>query len=541
MSRVNFGSDHDYSLGSSKMIKSELHDSDCLRILGDITAHLAWGGGSEDALIGVVGALCRGLKSEDCWIWIRTPDGTEFRPVCAEGGARPPDGREREVREWINGPGFEVEGTLGVTMRIPLVHEGEKLGLLEATIPYLVDSARIRQVVTISANVLSPLLASAELSEDLASEVAMKTRETELQRRFTSKIIDSLPVGLYVIDRDYRIQAWNRKREMGNQGVERDEALGRHVFDVLHRQPRGLLQEEFDSVFRTGRIEQMEAESSSSGEPRYYRITKVPMRLNDDNITHVITIGEDITDWKTAQGQVAHAEKLAAIGQLAAGVMHELNNPLATIGACVEAVTVRAEDLDPSVRPGMEEYFRIIDSELGRCKAIVDGLLDFSRPKSRAMRSEQVNQIVEDALFLVKHHDRFKRIQLVRQLGDDLPEVLANREQLIQVFLALMLNAIDAMEGTGVLTVTTRLSHDESGGVAVSFADTGMGIPREDLPKIFEPFFTTKQPGRGTGLGLSICYGIVQQHGGVIRAESTMGQGSTFTVHLRPAQAEQDS
>jgi len=395
-------------------------------------------------------------------------------------------------------------------------------------------------VVGITANVLSPLLVSAELSEDLASEVALKTRETELQRRFTSKIIDSLPVGLYVIDRDYRIQAWNRKREMGNQGVERDEALGRHVFEVLHRQPRGLLQEEFDSVFHTGKIEQLEAESTASGEQRHYRITKVPMRLYDDEITHVITIGEDLTDWKTAQGQVTHAEKLAAIGQLAAGVMHELNNPLATIGACVEAVTVRSDELDDSVRSAMEEYFRIIESELGRCKAIIDGLLDFSRPKSRIMRSESVNQIVEDALFLVKHHDRFNRIQLVRQMDEDLPEVTANREQLIQLFLALMLNSIDAMEGTGVLTVTSWLAADESGVVAVSFDDTGMGIPRDDLPKIFEPFFTTKQPGRGTGLGLSICYGIVQQHGGRIRAESTMGQGSTFTVHLPVAASERD-
>jgi two-component system NtrC family sensor kinase len=461
--------------------------------------------------------------------------------VSAEGGASPPHEHEVRVKEWVGQPGFDEQISGGVTTRIPLVHEGERLGLLEATVPDVPNSRILREVVGITANVLSPLLASAELSEDLASEVALKTRETDLQRRFTSKIIDSLPVGLYVIDRDYTIQAWNRKREMGTQGIERDEALGRHVFEVLHRQPRGLLQEEFDSVFRTGKIEQLEAESLATGEQRHYRITKVPMRLYDDDITHVITIGEDLTEWKMAQGQVAHAEKLAAIGQLAAGVMHELNNPLATIGACVEAVTVRSDELAPSVRPAMEEYFRIIDSELARCKAIVDGLLDFSRPKSRVMRSESVNPIVEDALFLVKHHDRFKRIELIRKFGDDLPEVTANREQLIQVFLGLMLNSIDAMEGTGVLTVTTGFADDGSGGVAVVLRDTGMGIPRDDLPKIFEPFFTTKQPGRGTGLGLSICYGIVQQHGGVIRADSTIGQGSTFTVHLPVASSEREA
>ena len=522
------------------MTDSELLDLACMRILRDITSHLAWGGGSKEALVGAVGALCRGLRSEACWIWIRTADGTAYRAVCAEGGAVPPLDHADRVKEWVGQPAFDQQMPGGVTTRIPLVHDGEKLGLLEATVPSEPNSGMLREVVGITANVLSPLLASAELSENLASEVALKTRETELQRRFTSKIIDSLPVGLYVIDRDYTIQAWNRKREVGAQGIEREEALGRHVFDVLHRQPKGLLQQEFDSVFHTGKIEQLEAESAASGEQRHYRITKVPMRLDDDDITHVITIGEDLTDWKMAQGQVAHAEKLAAIGQLAAGVMHELNNPLATIGACVEAVTVRSDELAPSVRPAMEEYFRIIESELARCKAIVDGLLDFSRPKSRVMRSEPVNPIVEDALFLVKHHDRFRRIELVRQLGANLPEVTANREQLIQVFLGLMLNSIDAMEGTGVLTVTTEYADDGSGGVAVIFEDTGMGIPRDDLPKIFEPFYTTKQPGRGTGLGLSICYGIVQQHGGAIRAESTIGQGSTFTVQLPLAPAERE-
>jgi two-component system NtrC family sensor kinase len=212
--------------------------------------------------------------------------------------------------------------------------------------------------------------------------------------------------------------------------------------------------------------------------------------------------------------------------------MHELNNPLATIGACVEALTLRSSDVAEPVRQQLEEYLRIVDSELGRCKAIVDGLLDFSRPKSRMMSAAQVNQIVEDALFLVKHHDRFKRIELVRRLADDLPDIRANTEQLIQVFLALMLNAIDAMEGTGTLTVSTSLSDESENEVLVQFADTGMGIPPDDLPKIFEPFFSTKQPGRGTGLGLSICYGIVYQHRGRLQVDSALGRGSKFRVYL---------
>jgi two-component system NtrC family sensor kinase len=512
--------------------ESDVLDHPGLAVLEDVGWQLARGLGSEDVLVGVAGALNRRLQTDACVIWVRTPDGAAFRPVFADGMPYPPGDRADQVMQWVQGGPVEELDDGRWRIRIPLVHEGEHLGLLETAIRDSAESTVFRKVIGIVANILAPLLGSFELSEDLASEVAIRTRETEAQRRFTSKIIDSLPVGLYVIDRDYVIQAWNRKRETGKQGVDRDRAVGRSVFEVLHLQSRDLLRQEFDSVFRTGRIEQVEVQSSSSGEPRHYRITKVPMRLDDDEITHVITIGEDLTDWKMVQRQAAQTEKLAAVGQLAAGVMHELNNPLATIGACVEALTVRSEDLSESQRSSIEEYLRIVESELGRCKAIVDGLLDFSRPKSRMMREVQLNQVVEDALFLVKHHDRFKRIRLDRQLGAHLPSVMANSEQLVQVFLALMLNAIDAMEGTGVLTVTTGISLDSEGEIVVEFTDTGMGIPADELPKIFEPFFSTKQPGRGTGLGLSICYGVVQQHGGRIEVDSAMGHGSTFRVYL---------
>src|SRR5207248_2743201 len=140
-----------------------------------------------------------------------------------------------------------------------------------------------------------------------------------------------LPPGLYVIDRTYRIRAWNRKRETGMQGVSREDAVGREIFDVLDRQPRDLLKREFDRVFDTGELQQVEMESQATGEARHYRITKIPMHQDGGAISHVITIGEDITEWRQAQQRLTETEKLAAVGQLAAGVMHEINNPLATI------------------------------------------------------------------------------------------------------------------------------------------------------------------------------------------------------------------
>ncbi len=500
-----------------------------LTALADVTSYLQTGLGSDEVLSGVVGALQRDLDLRECRIWLRDRAGTGYRALGA-AGAESPDARHAEqVKEWIKDP-LAGGSDAKLHLRFPLFNDGDPIGLLEATTrdEALVDVER--RILNIVANILAPWLASTELSEDLAAEVAYRTREAEAQRRFISRIVDSLPVGLYVVDRDYRIQAWNTKREVGERGVSRDDVLGREVFEVMSRQPRDLLKEEFDNVFATGQMEQIEIGSTAFGELRYYRISKIPMRLHDDEITHVITIGEDITEWRNIQQQISQTEKLAAIGQLAAGVMHEINNPLATIGACSEALELRLEELPASARTGFEEYLRIIGSELDRCQDIVDGLLDFANPKAQAKTSASINTIVDDALFLIKHHDRFLRIHLVKRFEESLPEISVNSKQLIQLFLALMINAIDAMEEQGTLTVSTGMNPDRTDEVMVEFADTGEGIEREDLQKIFEPFYTTKETGRGSGLGLSICYGIVQQHRGRIIVDSQPGRGSTFRV-----------
>ena len=285
-------------------------------------------------------------------------------------------------------------------------------------------------------------------------------------------------------------------------------------------------------MLASGKMQVIEQESSASGDVRHYRITKIPMRLNDDEVTHIITIGEDITEWKNVQRQIAQSEKLAAIGQLAAGVMHEINNPLATIGACCEAVSAVAHDAPEAVQAGISEYVKIMDAEVQRCKHIVEGLLDMSRPRSGARATTDVNKVVEDTLFLLKHHERFKRIAIKRELAEGLPSVVGNGEQLIQVFMALMLNAMDAMDARGTLTVSTSKSAERADEVVIALSDTGKGIPRQDIQKIFEPFYTTKPQGRGTGLGLSICYSIVSDHRGRIEVDSELGRGSTFRVIL---------
>src|SRR5881296_2368387 len=351
-----------------------------LEVLAEVAKVLAAGrGGAKDGLIGVVGVLRRGLALRRCRLWLRSADGSRYIPIASPEDEIQLPGFTPPVGEWV-AAGPLLEGVAGGTLlRLPLVHEEEALGCFEVIIPQDRYERMAHDVLVVVAQMLAPVLAATELSQDLASEVALRTRELEAQRNFVARIIDSLPVGLYVIDRGYRIRAWNRKREAGTQGVSREDALGREVFEVLDRQPRELLKREFDRVFDSGELQQVEMESQASGETRYYRITKIPMRQDGHDISHVITIGEDITEWRQAQQRLTETEKLAAVGQLAAGVMHEINNPLATILACCEALALRTEELSAGDRHGYDEYLKIIDTEVQRCRRIVESLLDFSR------------------------------------------------------------------------------------------------------------------------------------------------------------------
>ncbi len=497
-----------------------------LEILAEVAKVLAAGRPGDEGLAGVVGVLRRGLALRRCCFLLRSADGSRFLPIASPEDEAQLPGFTSAVADWVaEGPHREsVAG--GTLLRLPLVHEAEALGCFEVIIPQGHHERMANDVLVVVAQMLAPVLAAHELSEDLASEVALRTRELEAQRNFAARIIDSLPVGLYVIDRGYRIRAWNRKREAGTQGVSREDALGREVFEVLDRQPRELLKLEFDRVFATGEIQTVEMDSQTTGEARHYRITKIPMRMDGEDISHVITIGEDVTAWRQAQQRLAQSEKLAAVGQLAAGVMHEINNPLATILACSEALALRFGEQD--------EYLKIIDTEVQRCRRIVEGLLDFSRPNKQSGHKApaDINAIIDQTLFLLKHHERFKWLTIERELEAGLPQFPADAERLVQCFMALMLNAMDAMNSRGVLTVRTHGNPQRSDEIMAEFIDTGTGIRQEDLPKIFEPFFTTKPQGRGTGLGLSVAYGIVEEHRGRIEVESQMGVGTNFKVFL---------
>ncbi len=224
--------------------------------------------------------------------------------------------------------------------------------------------------------------------------------------------------------------------------------------------------------------------------------------------------------------RIMESERLAHIGQLAAGVAHEINNPLQGIVTYSHLLLERA-----TVGNGTRESLEKIVQQADRCRGIIRGLLDFSRQRKPDKRISNVNRVLEECVSLVDQQALFINIRIVKHLSQDLPQVLMDPSQIQQIFMNLIINAAEAMNGTGQLTLTTRHVPVDS-AVEVAFTDTGHGISEEDQDRIFDPFFTTKEVGHGTGLGLAISYGIIKEHKGTISVESQVGKGTTFTIRL---------
>ena len=223
--------------------------------------------------------------------------------------------------------------------------------------------------------------------------------------------------------------------------------------------------------------------------------------------------------------QLAKTEKIAALGEMASGVAHEINNPL---GGILLYSSIILEDM-PEDSPMRENVQKII-YQTNRCKNIVQSLLDFARTPTGDMVSLQINQVIHTSLNLVKDQSIFHGIEIEFILADHLPDILGDQSRLEEVFLNLFINAADAMEGGGKLKIITEQT--KNGTIRISISDTGKGIDEEHLSHIFEPFYTTKEQGHGTGLGLSIAYGILRKHNATIDAKSKPGVGTTFIISM---------
>ncbi|HEX8736731.1 MAG TPA: ATP-binding protein [Pyrinomonadaceae bacterium] len=260
--------------------------------------------------------------------------------------------------------------------------------------------------------------------------------------------------------------------------------------------------------------------------------TEIDMRRSNDEIGLLAEsfnemsrkMADDIEQMKKLNEQLTRTEKLAAMGTLAAGVAHEVNNPLASISSLIQMLQ-RRENLDAETK----EKLKLISTQITRITQVTRDMMDFARARPAAKSAVDVNAILQTSLRLASFDKAFQHLNLKTDLNENLPKVFADGDQLEQVFLNLLLNARDAMPEGGELSVETFRS---DGSIAVRIADSGVGIEEKNLKKIFDPFFSTKPTGEGTGLGLAVCYGIVTAHNGKIEVESDGDGGTSFLITL---------
>jgi PAS domain S-box-containing protein len=357
----------------------------------------------------------------------------------------------------------------------------------------------------------------------LYSRLEEKITEFERLKEFNENIVESINVGILAIDLDDRIESWNAQME-AMYALSRAEVIG----------------QELRSVFPAEFVEAIEAFGDEqgvhnlykfalvtrAGEQRTVNIAVAPLLSRDFVPVGRIVLVDDITERVALESQLAQADKLSSIGLLAAGVAHEINTPLAVISSYSQMLSKQLRG-DQRLGPVLD---KIIQQSF-RAAEIANGLLNFSRTSTTELRATDLNQVIRDTLSLVEHQFKTAQIILELELAGDLPPIHGNPGKLQQVFLNLLLNAKEAMPGGGRLRISTLVN----GHVEAIISDSGSGIAPENLKRIYDPFFTTKNvPGekRGTGLGLAVSYGIIQEHAGKIRVESSIGAGTTFHLEF---------
>lgn len=378
-----------------------------------------------------------------------------------------------------------------------------------------------------------------ELLESLAGYVAIAIQNAQLFHRLESKIgeferlkefneniVESIKVGIFTVDLQDRIESWNAEMEV-MYALPRAEAVGKPLAEVL---PAAFVNE-FERLRGEAGPHQLAKVKLAmrTGETRTANIAIAPLLTRDFVSVGRIVLVEDITERTELEAQLTQAEKLSSIGMLAAGVAHEVNTPLAVISSYTQMLTKHAAE-DKKLAMVLEK----ITQQTFRASEIVNGLLNFSRKTATEFSAVDLNAVVHDTSTLLEHQFRAARVKVVAELEEGLPAIEGSVGKLQQVILNLMMNAKDAMADVETPTLTVR-TESHAQGVTLSVQDNGSGIEPAHVHRIYDPFFTTKnapKAGRhkGTGLGLAVSYGIVQEHGGRIRVESAVGEGTKFSL-----------
>jgi PAS domain S-box-containing protein len=313
----------------------------------------------------------------------------------------------------------------------------------------------------------------------------------------------------------------------------RSQLIGRNLFSefVLQPEAKTLKEEIMTRDFVKDVDVRME---KKSGEEIMTLFSATTRSSDEGNRTMLEGTIKDITMRRRMESQLLQADKLASLGQLSAGVAHEINNPLSLILGYAQFLLRETKEGSQ-----LSDDLKLIEKHALNCKKIVEDLLNFSRSSAAATKTTmQLNELVTDVVSVVESQFKLDNIMIESRLDKDIPAIEADPDRMRQVFMNLIMNGRQAIVGRGTITVTTQLVEDGR-RILVSFTDSGNGIEPEIIANIFDPFFSTKPTGMGTGLGLSVSYGIVKEHGGEIQVESTTGVGSTFTVNLPVAESRE--
>jgi len=329
----------------------------------------------------------------------------------------------------------------------------------------------------------------------------------------------------------------------------REEVIGKTDFDLFPRARAAANREEDLWILKSGEALTKEERVGKAGAERWIHLVKLPVRANDGTIIGVLCSGRDITEFKQLQERITQSQKMEAVGQLTAGIAHEINTPLGI-------VLGYAQLLLDEVETGTQVHadLKLIEKHTQVCRKIVADLLRFSRHTESKMAALDINEVIEEALAVVQHTFGLERVVVKRRLTAGLSRITGDAEKLKQALVNLLNNAFDAIGSDGAILVSSSVG--ETGEVLFSVADSGRGIPSEHMDKVFDPFFTTKGVGKGTGLGLSVTFGIIRDHGGKIEVQSPlpsvvaeqmeiMGEGgedrvkgALFTVRLPAEQGQ---
>lgn len=348
-------------------------------------------------------------------------------------------------------------------------------------------------------------------------------------KNFLESIVEKAGDAISVVDLEGRVIYWNEGAER-IYGYKKEEVLGQKVSQLIYPKDQKLREEEeklmkelMGRVLKGEVVPNVEVRrQTKEGREVITSMTLSPLRDAEGKITGVTRICKDITQMKKAEERLLLTERLTSLGELTAGVAHELRNPLAGIKINTQ-ILLRSKGLSEMERRLLEST----EEGIERIQKIVEDMLHFAKPKAAEFREAQINSVVEDSLNIFQTKLKKAHISLEFLRGENLPKVWIDIHQIRQALINLMLNAIQAMEKGGKLTLRTFMEGEK---VGVEVRDTGEGISPSHLKRIFDPFFTTKS--EGTGLGLSITLKIIEAHGGTIDVQSEEGKGSIFTIYL---------